>query len=182
MLQAATPAHSALIRRLLREGAAGGSFEAAIADDSPEASLFFANLEAALGSGYLLAPGPDGRLSREVHVAGYVYSPAAGEAAVGFGLFKDAGPSDVELWLLGIAPEARRQGHGRAMLRELLATPTGQLASLVRTRTGAHGEVAAKLFREFGFELERTTPSMLWLVNAKASPELRQRIAALAPA
>ncbi len=139
MLRAATLEHSPLIHRWLRAGAADGSFETEIADDSAAATLFLATVDGALATGYLKVPGPEGRLDREVHVAGYVYSPREGASPVGFGLFREVGPEDFELWLTGVAVEARGRGHGRAMMRELLATPPGRLTSLVRcTRTGAH--------------------------------------------
>lgn len=180
MLRAATPAHSGFIRQLLREGAADGSFETDIALDSAAASLFFATLDEALASGYLRTPGPDGRLTRETHIAGYVYCPREVDPPVGFGLFKDLGADGFELWLTGIALEARGRGHGRAMLAELFATPPGRLVSIVRcNRKSATCEVAARLFGEFGFTLCRTTPAMLWLANTNASPDLLQRIAAL---
>jgi ribosomal protein S18 acetylase RimI-like enzyme len=180
MLHAATPAHSPLIHRLLREGAQDGSFEAGIADDSPHAALFFANLDLALATGFLKTPAADGRLSAQTHVAGYVYTPREGEPWVGFGLFKELGVPGFELWLTGIAREARGQGHGRAMLRELVATPPGQLTLLVRcARNGASCDVATKLFGELGFVPRRTTPSTLWLVSSRVAPDLADRIAAL---
>jgi ribosomal protein S18 acetylase RimI-like enzyme len=180
MLHAATPAHSALIQRLLREGAQDGSFEAGIGDDSPDAGLFFANLDLALATGFLKTPAPDGTLSAQAHVAGYVYTPRVGEPWVGFGLFKDLGPPGFELWLTGIAREARGQGHGRAMLGELMATPPGQLTSLVRcARKSASCDVATRLFGELGFVPRRTSASTIWLVSSKVAPELADRIAAL---
>jgi len=182
MLQAATPAHADFLHRLLREGAAEGAFEQEIGSDSALASLFFAALDGALATGYLRVPGPEGRLDGEVHVAGYVYAAREGAPPVGFGLFREVGGagSDFELWLTGVAVEARGRGHGRAMMRELLATPPGRLTSLVRcTRKSAHGAVALKLFRDFGFATFRMTPSVLWLVSASASPDLLRRIAEL---
>jgi ribosomal protein S18 acetylase RimI-like enzyme len=180
MLHAATPAHSPLIHRLLREGAQDGSFEAGIADGSPDAGLFFANLDLALATGFLKTLGPDGALSAQAHVAGYVYTPREGEPWAGFGLFKDLGMPGFELWLTGIAREARGQGHGRAMLRELIATPPGQLTSLVRcARQSTSCDVAMKLFGELGFVPRRTTASTLWLVSSKVAPDLAERIATL---
>lgn len=180
MLQAATPEHLDFIRRVLREGAAEGSFEAEIAGDSVAASLFFANMADALRSGYLRTPDAQGNPTREVHVAGYVYRPREGAPLVGFGLFKEIGSAGFELWLTGIAAEARRQGHGRAMLGELLATPPGQMTCMIRcVRSSASGEIAGRLFREYGFAPCRETPRTLWLVSAKAPPELLARIAAL---
>ena len=180
MLHAATPAHSPLIHRLLREGARDGSFEADLADDSPEAGLFFANLDLALATGFLKTPGADGALSGQAHVGGYVYAAREGEPLVGFGLFKDLGAPGFELWLTGIAREARGHGYGRAMLRELISTPPGQLTSLVRcARSGGSCDIATKLFGELGFVARRTTASMLWLVSAKVAPDLAERITSL---
>jgi len=178
MLHAATPVHSAFIHHLLREGAEDGSFEAGIADGSADAGLFFANLDLALRTGFLRTPGADGTLSGQAHVAGYVYAPRAGQPPIGFGLFKDIGAPGFELWLTGVAREARGLGHGRAMLRELIATPPGQLTTLVRcARQSPHCDVATKLFGELGFLPRRTTPSLLWLVSTKAAPDLAERIA-----
>ena len=119
-------------------------------------------------------------LSGQALVAGYVYTAREDEPWVGFGLFKDLGPPGFELWLTGIAREARRRGHGRAMLRELMATPPGQLTSLVRcARSGVSCDVATKLFGELGFVPRRTTASTLWLVSAKVAPDLAERIASL---
>lgn len=178
MLHAATPVQGPFIQRLLREGAMDRNFEAEIAGDSAEAGLFFANLDLALATGFLRTPAADGTLSGQAHVAGYVYTPGEGEPPVGFGLFRDLGPPGFELWLTGIAREARGRGHGRAMLRELIATPPGRLTTLVRcARESPHCEVATKLFGELGFLPRRTTPSMLWLVSATAAPDLADRIA-----
>ena len=66
------------------------------------------------------------------------------------------------------------------MLRELMATPPGQLTSLVRcARSGVSCDVATKLFGELGFVPRRTTASTLWLVSAKVAPDLAERIASL---
>jgi ribosomal protein S18 acetylase RimI-like enzyme len=180
MLHAATPVHSPFIQNLLREGAEDGSFEAGIADGSADAGLFFANLDLALRTGFLRTLGADGTLSSQAHVAGYVYAPREDESPVGFGLFKDLGAHGFELWLTGIARGARGHGHGRVMLRELIATPPGQLATLVRcSRNNPSCDVAMKLFAELGFLPGRTTSSLVWLVSAKAPPDLAERIASL---
>jgi ribosomal protein S18 acetylase RimI-like enzyme len=180
MLHAATPVHGPFIQRLLREGALDGNFEADIAGDSAEAGLFFANLDLALATGFLKTPAADGSMNGQAHVAGYVYAPRAGEPPVGFGLFKDLGPPGFELWLTGIAREARGLGHGRAMLRELIATPPGRLTMLIRcVRESPQCDVATRLFGELGFLPRRTTPSMVWLVSATAAPDLADRIVSL---
>ena len=178
MLRAATPADLEFIRQVLREGAADGSFDPELAGTSPAANLFFANLGNALRCGYLRVPDADGNLTGEVHVAGYLYSPLDDSAPVGVGLFKALRAGGFELWLTAIAADARGQGHGRAMLGELFATPAGQMACMVRcNRRGASADAAMRLFRSFGFALCRATPAVWWLVNGKAPPELVSQIA-----
>ena len=173
MLHAATPADLEFIRRALGEGAADGSFDPELAGVGAEASLFYANLGEALRTGYLRMPDDEGNLTQLVHVAGYVYSASAGAPPVGFGLFKSLGSNGFELWLTGIAASARGHGHGHTMLGELLATPAGQMACVVRcNRRSKTVETAVRLFGEFGFALCRATPAVLWLVNSKASPDL----------
>jgi ribosomal protein S18 acetylase RimI-like enzyme len=180
VLETATPAHLDFIRRLLREGAAEGAFDHEIAGGSAAAAPFFANLAGALGTGCLRVGDADGNLTGEAHVAGYVYRIGEASPPVGFGLFKQLGAQGFELWLTAVARDARRQGHGRAMLAELLATPSGRLASLVRcARGGAGSDAEVRLFRRFGFAPCRVTPATVWLVSAGASPDLLARNAAL---
>ena len=177
MLHAASLLDLEFIRRIVREGAAQGSFDPELADDTPEAALFFANLGDALRSGYMGVPDAEGNLAGEVHVAGYVYSTLAESPPIGFGLFKALGKGGFELWLSGIVAEERRHGHGRAMLAELLATPAGKMTCMVRcNRKSSSVEAAVRMFRGFGFALCRATPAVLWLVNSKASPELISQI------
>jgi len=178
MLRAAFPTDLDFIRRLVVEGAADGSFDPELAAPTPATALFFANLGSALRFGYLRTPDAAGNLTRDVHVAGYVYSSQEGSPAIGFGLFKELERGSFELWLTGVAAEARGQGHGHAMVGELLATPAGQMAHVVRcNRPSASLDIAMRLFGKFGFVLCRETPAVLWLVNARAPPELMARIA-----
>lgn len=180
MLRAASPADLEFIRSILVEAAADGSFDPELATRSPAAALFFANLDLALRSGYLRAPDDQGNLTRDVHVAGYVYSTQQAAAPTGFGLFRELEGGSFELWLTGIVAEARGQGHGNAMLGELLATPAGQMTHVVRcNRRSRSFDAAVRLFRNFGFDLCRDTPAVLWLVSAKAPLELTTRIAHL---
>jgi ribosomal protein S18 acetylase RimI-like enzyme len=116
-------------------------------------------------------------LTGETHVAGYVYYADGNPNPVGFGLFKALGAGGFELWLTGIAGEARAQGHGHTMLGELLATPAGKMACFIRcNRKSGSAEIALRLFQSFGFAPCRETPAAFWLVNAKAPPELVAQI------
>jgi len=178
MLHAASPADLGFVRRVLREGAADGSFDAELAGTSAAAEHFFVNLEGALRCGYLQVPDTTGTLRRDVHAAGYVYSPQRGSAPVGFGLFKELRSGSFELWLTGVAAEERGHGYGHSMLGELLATPIGQMTYVVRcNRRSSSTDIALRLFRSFDFALCRATPGVLWLVNAKAPPEFVTLIA-----
>ena len=178
MLRAATPVDLDFIRRVLVEGAADGSFDPELAASTPASALFFANLGNALGCGFLRASDAEGKPTCGVQVAGYMYSTHEGSPAIGFGLFKELDGGSFELWLTGIAGDARGHGHGHAMLGELLATPAGRMTHVVRcNRRSANLDIAVRLFRNFGFALWRDTPGVVWLVNAKAPPELMTRIA-----
>ena len=179
MLHPASLPDLGFIRRLLGEGATEGSFDPELAGATPAAEAFFANLGHALRYGYLRTPDAAGRhTARDVRVAGYVYATQAESPPVGFGLFKELKPGSFELWLTGIAAEARGHGHGRAMLGELLATPAGQKAYVVCCpRKSRSADVAVGLFRSFGFALCRATPGLLWLVSTKAPPEFATLIA-----
>jgi ribosomal protein S18 acetylase RimI-like enzyme len=177
MLRAATFADLEFIRQILREEAARGSFDAELAHDTPEARLFFANLGDALRFGYLKVHDAKGELAGEVHVAAYVYSEKDGTPPIGFGLFKALEGPGFELWLTGIAADRRGRGHGHNMIAQLMETPAGQLACLVRcNRRSATADSAVRFFRDFGFAPCRETAETFWLVNSKASSELVAKV------
>ncbi len=84
-----------MLRSLIRQGAAEGSFDRVLAADTPEAIEFFAKLKRALVSGYFVEEDPKTGRVEAVAVPGYVFWPDgrnSGMPPVGFGLFRRGAP------------------------------------------------------------------------------------------
>ena len=82
-----------------------------------------------------------------------------------------------ELWLTGVASTRRRNGHGRAMLAALLATPAGRLAWIVRVQqSSGSGPAMARLLAEHDFVPARETESTRWFLRGDAPDALAPRI------
>ena len=177
MLTPAHAGHLGMVRNLIRRGAVEGSFDSELAFDSPETELFFANLRQALLAGYFVEPGRGGALL-SLAAPGYVFAPDDGERRepIGFGLFKSMGELGYELWLTGVEPQWRGRGHGRAMVRALLATPAGKLAHVVRVKRGSSGNVMQHLLESLDFTATRDTTYARWFVRDAAPAEVSARI------
>ena len=179
MIAPAHAGHLATLRALIREGAAEGSFDRELATDSAETKLFFANLRQALVTGYFVVEDARGVLSRRA-VPGYVYWPEDRNdlsQPVGFGLFRGFGDLGYELWLTGVSSAWRRNGHGRAMLTALLATPAGRLAWVVRVqRHSGSGTAMERLLAEHEFARTRETETTRWYLRSDAPDALRMRV------
>jgi GNAT superfamily N-acetyltransferase len=178
MLQPAHVAHLPILRALIRDGAARGSFDRELATDSREAALFFSNLRQALNTGYFVEEDPRTGDLTTVAVPGYVYLPDGGAASqpIGFGLFKAAEPG-FELWLTGVDAAWRGHGHGRAMLASLLATPPGKRAYIVRVhRFGRDSPAMAHLLASFGYVLVQETRNHAVYLRKDAPAELGRRL------
>src|SRR5512132_3778787 len=67
--------HLAMLRTLIREAAAEGSFDRGLAADTPAAAEFFARLKRALVCGYFAEEDPKTGRIESVAVAGYVFWP-----------------------------------------------------------------------------------------------------------
>jgi len=171
MLRHATGADFPTLRSMIRNGAATGSFDPALAGDSRESSLFFANLRRALTHGFVVEedPGSGDFLARAV--PGYVYVPdrlGANHRPIGFGLFK-AGKLGFELWLAGVEEAWRGHGHGRAMIAALLNTTPGRQAFVVRLNTfGRASPAMAHLLTSMGYACVRETPEHTWFLRHDA--------------
>jgi GNAT superfamily N-acetyltransferase len=181
MLSPAHVGHLPILRALIRDGAARGSFDRELATDSPEAAQFFSNLRRALTTGYFIETDPGTGHLATVAVPGYVYLPERGGSIsqpIGFGLFKtiDVG---YELWLTGVDPAWRGHGHWRAMLAALLATQPGKKAYLVRVhRFGRDSPAMAHLLASFGYSEATVGKHHTWFVRADAPSELTERVRA----
>ena len=100
MLQPAHVGHLALLRSLIRQGAADGSFDRELGASSPESEAFFAKLKQALVTGYFVEESRTGKIDT-VSVPGYVFWPDDRNSSTpptGFGLFRSL-DTGYELWL-----------------------------------------------------------------------------------
>jgi len=179
MLRPATVVDLPLFRALIRDGALRGSFDRDFATDSPAASEFFASLRQALATGYFVEKDRQtGELST-IAVPGYVYMPDSGGAAqrpTGFGLFKAAAVG-YELWLTGIDAGSRGQGYGHAMLAELLRTPPGRTAYVVRVEvSGQDSATIDHLLVALGYARANATPQHAWYLRNDAPEQVVLRL------
>jgi ribosomal protein S18 acetylase RimI-like enzyme len=179
MLQPAHVGHLALLRSLIRQGAADGSFDRDLAADSPGAEEFFAKLKRALVTGYFVEDVGSGKLAT-VAVPGYVFWPDdrnSGMPPVGFGLFRSIDGNGYELWLAGLDLSARGGGQGRALLASLFATPPGQKTYIVRVqRDSRHVKALQALLTEFGFTAIGDTAQLRWFLHKDAPEALASRV------
>jgi hypothetical protein len=180
MLQPAHVGHLALLRSLIRQGAAEGSFDRELAQDSPGSEEFFAKLKRALVTGYFVEDGGTGKLDT-VAVPGYVFWPDdrhSGMPPVGFGLFRSIERNGgYELWLAGLDLSARGGGQGRALLAALLGTPAGQKTYVVRAqRDSRYLDKLAHLLADFRFTTVGDTKRLRWFVRDDAPAELASRV------
>jgi hypothetical protein len=178
MLQPAHVGHLALLRSLIRQGAADGSFDRDLAMDSPSAEEFFAKLKRALVTGYFVEDVGSGKLAT-VAVPGYVFWPDdrhSGMPPVGFGLFRSIDGNGYELWLAGLDLSARGGGQGRALLASLFATPPGQKTYVVRVqRDSRHVSQLQGLLEEFHFKSIGDTARLRWFLREDAPEALASK-------
>lgn len=179
MLQPAHVGHLAVLRALIREGAAEGSFDRGLAADTAESSEFFDKLKRALVTGYFVEQDPRTGRVDTVAVPGYVFWPEdrhSGMPPVGFGLFR-ALDTGYELWLAGLEFARRGGGHGRALLQALFATEAGQKTYVVRVqRASRYLPQVTHLLQSLRFASIGDTARLRWFVRDDAPPALAARI------
>ena len=169
-----TPAHVghlALLRTLIREGAAEGSFDRGLSADTAATVEFFARLKRALACGYFVEKDPRTGRVESVAVPGYVFWPDVSNGSmlpVGFGLFR-ALEGGYELWLAGLEFGRRGGGHGRALLDALFDTPPGKKTWVVRIPRGSrYGTTVQHLLKSYGFDHAGDTVQLRWFVRQSA--------------
>jgi len=179
MLQPAHVGHLALLRALIRDGAAEGSFDRELAAEGDEAADFFDKLKRALVTGYFVEHDPRSGRLETIAVPGYVYWPDSGHSGlppIGFGLFR-ALEGGYELWLAGLEFGKRGAGHGRALLTSLMTTQPGQKTYVVRVqRTSRYVEAVAHLLDTLRFDSIGETARLRWFVRRDAPVALSARI------
>jgi len=179
MLQPAHVGHLALLRSLIRQGAADGSFDRDLVADSPGAEEFFAKLKRALVTGYFVEDVGTGKLAT-IAVPGYVFWPDdrhSGMPPVGFGLFRSIDGAAYELWLAGLDLAARGGGQGRALLAALFGTPPGQKTWIVRVqRDSRYVKALETLLVEFGFTAIGDTSRLRWFLHGDAPDAIALRV------
>jgi hypothetical protein len=179
MLQPAHVGHLALLRSLIRDGAAEGSFDRELATDTAEAHEFFEKLKRALVTGYFVEHDTRTGKIDTVAVPGYVFWPDdrhSGLPPVGFGLFRALDPG-YELWLAGLEFAKRGGGHGRALISALLATPPGQRTYVVRVqRASRYMRQISHLLESLRFESIGDTARLRWFLHKDAPEPLAARI------
>lgn len=179
MVAPAHAGHLDLLQNWIKSGAADGSFDRDLAQDSADSTLFFANLRQALVLGYFVQEDAHGRLYTSP-TSGYMYHAEQGgdpSRPIGFGLFKALPRMGYELWLTGIDPAWRGRGHGQAMLSAMLATPAGKHAYVVRVDpNGASGAKMQHLLESLDFHTVRETADLRWFVRGDAPADVAARI------
>ncbi len=173
MLEVARPDHLDLVARIVRSGAASGSWDPGLAVPGPALDALLAKLRHAFVHGFL--PQVDRRTGQpiETHIAGYVYHLGLADSPIGFGLFKDFTATGYELWLVGMDKPFQGRGYGRAMVEELLATPLGKRTELARCALASEGSRrCAHLLHAYGFASRRTLASEEWLLHHRTPPEI----------
>lgn len=170
-----------MLRSLIRQGAAEGSFDRSLAADTPGAIEFFARLKRALVSGYFVEEDPSTGEVKSIPVPGYVFWPDgrnSGSPPVGFGLFR-AIEGGYELWLAGLEFDRRGGGHGRALIEALLGTPPGKKTWVVRIPRGSrYTGVVQHLLARFEFDHAGDTARLRWFVRKNAPAPVTARVAA----
>jgi len=170
-----------MLRSLIRQGAAEGSFDRALAADSPASIEFFARLKRALVSGYFVEEDPNTGRLESVPVPGYVFWPDGKDSAtppIGFGLFR-ALENGYELWLAGLDFERRGGGHGKALLDALLGTPQGKKTWVVRIPRGSrYSSVVQHILGPFNFQHAGDTRRLRWFVRRGAPSAVNARVSA----
>ena len=179
MLAPAHVGHLTLLRSLIREAAAEGSFDRGLAADTPTAGDFFARLKRALVSGYFVEEDPKTGRVESVAMPGYVFWPddrTSSMPPIGFGLFR-ALEGGYELWLAGLEFGCRGAGQGRALLNALFGTPPGKKTWVVRIPRGSrYGPLVQHLLKTYDFDHAGETAHLRWFVRRSAPASIATRV------
>ena len=172
MLAPAHVGHLAMLRSLIRQNAAEGSFDSGLAADSTQSVEFFDKLKRALVHGYFIEEDLQTGRVESVAVPGYVFWPDdrhSGNPPTGFGLFR-AIAGGFELWLAALELGQRGGGHGRTMLDALFATPPGRKTWVVRIPRDSRYRAAVEHLLAHALVRSRRRYEPAALVSAQRRP------------
>ena len=179
MLAPAQVGHLAMLRSLIRQSAAEGSFESSLAADTPQSIAFFAKLKRALSHGYFVEEDPRTGHTNTVSVPGYVFwsdDRHSGNPPVGFGLFRGL-QGGYELWLAGLELGFRGDGHGRTLIDALFATPHGKRTWIVRIpRDSRYRAAVHHLLLPHGFSAAGDTKHLCWFIRENTPSVLKSKV------
>ncbi|MGH8850214.1 MAG: hypothetical protein ACREYD_04385 [Casimicrobiaceae bacterium] len=168
-----------MLRSLIRQNAADGSFDSGLAADSAQSLEFFDKLKRALVHGYFIEEDRQTGRVASVAVPGYVFWPDdrhSGHPPAGFGLFR-AIAGGYELWLAALELGRRGGGHGRAMIDSLFATPPGRKTWIVRIpRDSRYRATVEHLLRTHSFDLVGDTTRLRWFLRSDAPAALAMSV------
>lgn len=177
MIAVATPEHLGLIGDILAEGGRSGSWDASLEQGGANLDILLTKLKHAFTHGVLPQVDPRTGQRIETRIGGYVFNVGPDTPPIGFGLFKDFTATGYELWLVGIAGHHRGQGHGRALVAELLATPFGNRVELARCAWASEGSRrCSHVLCAHGFSRRRATSKEEWLLHSRAPASVVQMI------
>ncbi len=175
MLAPAHVGHLAMLRSLIRQNAAEGSFDSGLAADSTQSLDFFDKLKRALVHGYFIEEDLQTGRVESIAVPGYVFWPDdrhSGHPPAGFGLFR-AISGGYELWLAALELGRRGGGHGRALIDSLFATPPGRKTWVVRIpRDSRYRATVEHLLRTHSFDRVGDTTRLRWFLRGDAPAAL----------
>ena len=175
MLAPAHVGHLAMLRSLIRQNAAEGSFDSGLAADSTQSVEFFDKLKRALVHGYFIEEDLQTGRVESVAVPGYVFWPDdrhSGNSPTGFGLFR-AIAGGFELWLAALEFGQRGGGHGRTMLDALFATAPGRKTWVVRIpRDSRYRAAGEHLLATHSFDRVGDTNRLRWFLRSDAPSAL----------
>jgi hypothetical protein len=179
MLAPAHVGHLAMLRALIRQASADGSFAAGLAGDTSQSVEFFDKLKRALVHGYFIEEDTRSGRVESVSVPGYVFwadDRNSSNPPVGFGLFR-AIDGGYELWLAGLELVRRGGGHGRALIDSLFNTPPGKKTWIVRIPRGSkYRSTVEHLLGPHNFQPVGDTPNLRWFLRRDAPYAVAARV------
>jgi hypothetical protein len=179
MLRLATEADFPVIRELIVDGAASGSFDAQLVHPTTQASAeFFGRLRQVIQKRVWLRPDVSKHMLLAIPACVWIFEdPVWGRGPLGFVAVRGAGRIGYELWLATIELAYRQKGAGKKMIGEVLGTSIGPQVVVAQCDRRAEGpRRMASILRQFGFECLREGTQSEWLARSTLAPVVKDWI------